>query len=135
MFLQQAFGSDALVSHGVQIWNDGDIDEEVDVLIEPQDSNEPAAVMAIKLRCEKVSENEGSFERFRGQMDGDMTRIKELGAVESTFERGTLLLVGFSGEPLDTNEDCAFQTRPEPKHFHTGEVHAWIMEYELPVRE
>jgi hypothetical protein len=129
MALDKTFNSPCLVTHGAEIWNKGR--EEVDVLLEPRDSK--INPIAIKLRCERVSENAGSFENFREQMDADMAKIKELGDVQGYYEGARLLLVGFSSAPPAVpNELSEFKTKPEPKHFMAGDVHGWVMEYDLP---
>lgn len=127
MALESALGSRYLVTHGVsEIWQGGD--GEVDVLLEPRDNTQ--SIVAIALSCEKVNENEGSYERFRDQMDADITTIKGFGSVESTFEGTRLLLVGFSGEP--SVEDAEFKVQPQPEHFVEGEVHCWVASLDLP---
>lgn len=130
MALEQALGSQCLVTHGIsEIWQKDD--QEIDILVEPREDDQKA--IAIKLRCEEVSENEGSYERFRDQMDADMAKIKQLGVVENSFEGARLLLVGFSGQP--SVEDAAFRMQPQPEHFVQGEVHGWIAQYNLPSEE
>jgi hypothetical protein len=127
MALEEALGSGCLVTHGTtDFWQDGG--EEIDILVEPREADRNA--IAIKLRCEKVNENEGSYEAFRDQLDEDMARIKGAGKVESTFEGARLLLIGFSGQP--SVEDAEFKTQPQPEHFAAGEVHCWISQYGLP---
>ncbi|KAI4597310.1 hypothetical protein KJ359_004416 [Pestalotiopsis sp. 9143b] len=128
MALEEALGSESLVTHSMSdFWQDSE--EEVDILIEPRENDQQA--VAIKLRCEKVNENEGSYERFRDQVDADMTKIQGLGGVQSSFEGAKLLLVGFGGEP--SAEDAEFRTQSQPEHFVEGEVHCWIMKHEYPL--
>ncbi|ETS82085.1 hypothetical protein PFICI_07087 [Pestalotiopsis fici W106-1] len=128
MALEEALGSQCLVVHSMSDFFE-DSDEELDILIEPRENDQ--AVIAIKLRCEKVNENEGSYERFRDQMDADMTKIQGLGGVQSGFEGAKLLLVGFGGEP--SAEDADFRTQSQPEHLVEGEVHCWIMKKEYPL--
>ncbi|KAI1854452.1 hypothetical protein JX265_007677 [Neoarthrinium moseri] len=125
MALEKSFSNDCVVMHGVDIWEKDE--GEVDILVEPHD--ESMSAIAIKLRCEKVSENEGSYERFRDQMDSDMDKVKGLGDVENSFEGAKLLLIGFSGEP--SAEESEFRTEPQPEHFVAGEVHCWAMVHNL----
>lgn len=125
MCLDMAFNEKCIVNHSVPIWKDSD--EEADIIIEPHDA--ALSPVAIKLRCERVSENCGSYETFRDQMDSDMARIKALGSFDGFFEGIVLRLVGFSGEP--SYEDHEFRIQPQPKHFQVGEVHVWVAEHNL----
>lgn len=123
MALEKALGSSYIIFHGVDVWKESD--EQADLVLEPRGDSLPVIV---QLRCETVSENEGSYERFRDLMDADMTRIR--GArVENDFAGGKALLVGFSGEP--SAQDSAFRTESQPRHFRCGEVYAWVAQYDI----
>ncbi|KAH6655674.1 hypothetical protein BKA67DRAFT_657597 [Truncatella angustata] len=121
---------DCLVTHGMsEFWDEGD--EEVDILVEPRDGDR--GTIALLLRCENVGENEGSYERFRDQLDADVAKVESLGRVGSSFDDARLLLVGFSGEP--SAEDAEFRTQPQPEHFVKGEVHCWMVRHDVLSRD
>lgn len=123
MALEKAAGSSYIIFHGVDVWKESD--KQADLVLEPRGDGPP---IIVRLRCETVSENEGSYERFRDHMDADMTQIR--GArVENDFAGGQVLLVGFSGEP--SAQDSAFRTESQPRHFRFGEVYAWVMQHNV----
>lgn len=88
------------------------------------------------LRCENVNENEGSFERFRGEMDRDIERIQGLAGegVNGMWEGTKVVVVGLSG-PKTESEDAEWRGVEKPVLVGVeGEVSMWVWEVVLAGR-
>ena len=127
-------GAPYVVDHSPKFWSASD--EVGDIVVRGGHGTEHAGEkpVVVILRCEIVTENSGTFEKFRDQYDGDWARIAKMGKVEFDYEGCKVLLVGLSSGaafmPQDREE---FKMDPKPEYLQAGddygEVNGWVMEY------
>lgn len=124
--LEDAFKENYLVNHSMAIWESHDEHEQVDILLEHRDGE---TNLAIRLQCENVNENCGSFEEFSKQYQKQWTLLDSTLSknVEEEFGGTKVMLLGFSGEPMGYEEEEPLFGELKPETFKAGEVHAWYV--------
>ncbi|KAF7197521.1 hypothetical protein HII31_01331 [Pseudocercospora fuligena] len=128
--LENAFEDEYLVNHGIPIWESYHEDEQVDTLLEHRDGG---TNIAIRLRCENVNDNCGSFEDFSKEYQKDWTLLQDLNQhAEPEHEDTKVMLLGFSGQPMvpDEDEEPSFGEL-KPDSIKSGEVYAWYLYDEI----